>query len=209
MTTSLRDQLRLYLVFDPDVAVGDPLTIVRAALDAGVTMIQLRAKHRTDREILELAAPLRMACRRHRVPFIMNDRLDLALACDADGVHLGVDDLPLIAARRLGGRDFIVGYSPDTDAQARDAAANGASYLGIGPVYATSTKADAGAALGLDEFARRRALTELPVVGIGGIGTGNAAPVIAAGADGVAVVSAIVRQADPAQATRTLLATLG
>jgi thiamine-phosphate pyrophosphorylase len=204
--STLRGRLRLYLVLDPDAVSGGPVAVARVALASGVTMLQLRCKHRTDRETLELAVPLRMTCRRLGIPFILNDRLDLALACDADGVHLGVDDLPLSAARSLSAPGFIIGYSPEHDEQIANAAANGATYLGIGPVFSTSTKKDAGAALGLTEFARRRDLTRLPVVGIGGIGPGNAASVLAAGADGIAVVSAIVGQPDPAAATRNLLA---
>ncbi|MGN6031861.1 MAG: thiamine phosphate synthase [Thermomicrobiales bacterium] len=201
---ALRRALRLYLVVDPDFVRGAPTATLRAALAGGVTMVQLRSKHRTDRETLALGHPLRALCRAAQVPFLVNDRLDLALALDADGIHLGVDDLPLDDARRLAGPGFLIGYSPETDEQARTASENGADYLGIGPIFGTSTKVDAGDALGPDEFARRRALTSLPVVAIGGVRTRNATAAIAAGADGIAVVSAILGANDPEAAAREL-----
>lgn len=203
--SSLRQQLRLYLVLDPDVVPANPIETVQAAVTAGVTMVQLRAKNRSDREILELAKPLRELCGNASVPFIVNDRLDLALACNADGVHLGVDDLPQRAARSLGGQDFIIGYSPETDTQILNASRAGASYLGIGPVFATSSKRDAGAALGTIEFARRLRLSSLPCVGIGGIDATNARQIVIAGAAGIAVVSAILHAQDAASATAALL----
>ncbi len=208
MVAILRQQLRLYLVLDPDMVAGDLLDTVRASLQAGTTMLQLRAKHRSDRDILEMARPLRILCREAGIPFIVNDRLDLALACEADGVHLGVDDLPLKVARKLGGPDLIVGYSPESDEQIATAAEAGASYLGIGPVFATGTKIDAGEAIGTAECHRRTSLGGMPCVGIGGITSANAASVIATGADGVAVVAAILRSRDPAQATTDLLQAL-
>jgi len=206
--SSLRQQLRLYLVLDLDVATADPFETLQAALGAGVTLLQLRAKNRSAREILGIAAPLRALCQEASIPFVMNDRLDLALACGADGVHLGVDDLPPSVARSIGGPEFIIGYSPETDTQILGASESGVSYLGIGPVYATSSKLDAGDPLGITEFSRRLSLSRLPAVGIGGIGAGNAAQVVTAGASGVAVVSAILRARDPACATAQLLAAM-
>ena len=205
---SLRKQLRLYLVLDPDMVSGDLIATTQAALNAGVTMLQFRAKHRTDRAILEMAAPVRRLCQAAAVPFIMNDRLDLALACRADGIHLGVDDLPLPVARSLGSPNLIIGYSPETDAHISAAAEEGASYLGIGPVFATATKQDAGVPLGLEEFTRRLTLGGLPSVGIGGIDATNAASVMDAGAGGIAVISAILRAQDLALATKELLAAI-
>ena len=136
------------------------------------------------------------------VLFLVNDRVDLALAASADGVHLGVDDLPLEDARILGGPDFVVGYSPETDAQTAGAAARGADYLGVGPVFGTATKTDAGAAVGLATITRRSELAGIPIVGIGGVAAETAPEVIAAGACGVAVVSAIAGAADPEAAAR-------
>lgn len=167
-------------------------------------MVQLRWKRGTDRQIVELGRSLRDICASHRVPFLVNDRIDLALAIAADGVHLGVDDLPLEIARQIAPEPFIIGFSPERDDQIEKAQARGADYLGIGPFARTTTKPDAGHALGAVEFARRRAITELPVVAIGGLEAHNASRPIEAGADGIAVVSAILDAADPEQAAQTL-----
>jgi thiamine-phosphate diphosphorylase len=193
--------LALYLVVDPDSASGDVVETTREALLHGATMVQLRWKSATDREIVGLAEAIRTLTSDHGVPLVINDRTDIALAVGADGVHLGVDDLPVAHARSLGGPGFAIGYSPETDDQIRTATSDGADYLGIGPFATTITKHDAGSALGALEFSRRRSLTELPVVAIGGITASNAAEAIAAGAHGVAVVSAILQSVDPAQAT--------
>lgn len=200
----LSSALSLYLVVDPAQCRGDVIDVTRAALRGGVTMVQLRAKKLTDRELLASAIALRQLCTEFHFPLLVNDRVDIALAAGADGVHLGVDDLPIAHARRLGGDDFIIGYSPETDEQLESAASNGANYLGIGPVYVTGSKADAGDALGIPEFARRMKLGNLPAVGIGGITAANAAAVRAAGADGIAVISAILGSDDPEQASAQL-----
>lgn len=196
--------LRLYLVADPEHCNGDLVSTVEGALAGGVTMVQLRAKRLSDLEQLQLARRLKARCDLHGVPFLVNDRVDIALAAGADGVHLGVDDLPIESARALGGKDFVIGNSPETNDQVRTAAARGADYLGIGPVFTTPTKADAGVALGLDSFSHRLALGRLPVVGIGGITEANASSVLNAGAAGVAVVSAILKATDPEEAARQL-----
>lgn len=196
--------LRLYLVADPDIARSNFMPSVAAALRGGVTMVQLRGKSLTDRELLHYAREIRALCSLHRAVFIVNDRADIAIASGADGVHLGVDDLPLEAARKLGGPGFIIGYSPETDDQIASAAARGATYLGVGPVFGTTSKSDAGVALGLDEFGRRIQLAALPSIGIGGISVDNAQSVINAGAVGVAVISAILGSEDPETAARQL-----
>lgn len=196
--------LRLYLVLDPDlVGVERTPALIHDVLAAGVTCLQLRWKSATDRAIVDMGRSLLPMCRNADTPLIINDRLDLALAIGADGIHLGVDDLSIADARRLAGPDFVIGYSPESDVDLV-AATEHASYLGIGPFEATSTKADAGAALGAEEFARRRVLTPLPVVAIGGLGLANASEPIAAGADGIALVSAILGATDPVDATRQL-----
>lgn len=194
----------LYLVMDPDHATGDVIATAQGAIDGGVTCIQLRWKTGTDREVVALARAIHSLTAPLGIPMILNDRLDIALATGAAGVHLGVDDLPVANARRLGGPDFIVGYSPETDADIIAAAEAGATYLGIGPLFGTKTKDDAGPALGSREFARRRALTSLPVVAIGGITADNAHDAFAAGADGIAVVSAILGSTNPTIAARQL-----
>lgn len=200
----IRSALRLYLVADPEHCRGDLSTAVESALRGGVTMVQLRAKHLSDLETLNLAGQLCALCRNADVPFLVNDRVDIALAANADGVHLGVDDLPLETARELGGSTFVIGYSPESADQVRSAKARGADYLGIGPVFGTQTKGDAGDVLGLPEFTNRIRLGGLPSVGIGGITADNVRSVIEAGADGVAVVSAILGAEDPESAARQL-----
>ena len=197
---TLSKRLRLYLVADPDYVRGDLISMVTAALRGGVTAVQLRCKNRTDRECIALARQLREMSRSRGALFVVNDRLDIALASDADGVHLGVDDLPLEDARRLGGPNLVVGYSPATDEQARSAHSLGADYLGVGPVFGTSTKGDAGPAVGLETISRRATIAGIPVIGIGGITSQNAQSVISAGGVGVAIVTAISMSPDPEHA---------
>ena len=201
---SVLGKLRLYLVAGTQDAPGGLLDTIEAALKGGVTAVQLREKSGTDREILATADRVRELCLDHDAAFFFNDRLDLALAAQADGIHLGVDDLPIPAARRIAGQGFLIGFSPDTDMGARSARLEGASYLGVGPVFGTTTKSDAGAAIGLSVLKRRIEISDLPVVGIGGIDAGNAGSVIRAGAAGIAVMSAILKSSDPEASTRAL-----
>lgn len=196
--------LRLYLVADPEHARGDFYETVESALRGGVTMVQLRAKHLTDRQLLEHAERLRKQCSVHDAVFIVNDRVDIALASGADGVHLGVDDLPIEQTRRLGGASFLIGFSPETDEQIAHARSRGVDYLGVGPVFGTNSKSDAGDALMMEEFVRRVELGGLPSVGIGGITPGNSRSVLNAGADGIAVISAILGARDPKDVARQL-----
>ena len=203
----LRATLALYLVADPEQSVsGDLVADVAAALVGGVTCVQLRAKPLADLDAYRLAIELAGLCRQHRVPFLVNDRLDVALAVGADGIHAGVTDLPIEVIHRLGNGRLLIGWSPESDGQISAAADDGAHYLGIGPIFGTATKADAGDAIGLDGFADRVCHTTLPTVGIGGITSRTAASVVAAGADGVAVVGAILRSSDPRQAAWDLRA---
>ena len=201
----LRAALALYLVADPEQsASGDLVADTAAAITGGVTCVQLRAKHLSDFDALDLALPLASLCRRHGVPFLVNDRLDVALAVNADGLHVGLSDLPIPVVRRLGGERFLIGWSPETTEQAATSGAIGADYVGLGPVFPTGSKTDAGVAIGLDGLAARVAAAGIPTVGIGGISVVSAASVIRAGADGIAVISAILRNVDP-QAAATAL----
>lgn len=196
------DRLRLYLVADPDLRHGPLVESVAAALAGGVTAVQLRAKSLTDRQAVTLGMQLREVTTSHGALFLVNDRLDIALSTGADGVHLGVTDLHPADARRIAPPGFIIGYSPD---HASDAAgATAASYYGIGPVFGTASKADAGQALGLDRFAERVAASPVPVVGIGGIHADTAGGVIARGAIGVAVISAVLSSRDPRAAAQEI-----
>jgi len=196
--------LGLYLVTDERLSRGRPtVEIVRAAIRGGVDAVQLRGKELSLREQVALGRELRAITREAGVLFIVNDRADLAVALDADGVHVGQDDLPADLARRVVGPDRLVGVSAATVEEARIARAMGADYIGVGAIYGTATKLDAGAAIGTAAIGMLKPLG-LPIVGIGGIGAGNAAEVVVAGAAGVAVVSAIIAADDPEAAARAL-----
>ncbi len=208
--TPLAARLQRYLVTDARVAnVDDLLTRSEAALRGGMTVVQLRARGWDDRGLWQAASGLRAISERHGALLIINDRVDLALAAGADGVHLGVGDLPVAVARRLLPPGALIGFSPETEDDRLEAEAAGIDYLGVGPVYGTQTKDDAGAAIGLHGLQRVVDLTPLPVVGIGGIAIDTAAAVVATGAVGVAVVGAVFLAADPEQAARDLRRALG
>lgn len=206
----LGQALRLMIITDRDLA-GEPgwLDAVEAALDSGATAIQLRDKRATSGELLAMAHRLYPLCRRHAALFLVNDRYDVALAAGAHGVHLGPDDLPVDAVRRVVPRDFVIGRSADTAADARAAEAAGASYLGVGSVFGTGTKAEvAGEVIGTGRVAEVAASVSIPIVGIGGVTADNAAEVMRAGAAGIAVVSAVMVARDPAGATTSLLSAI-
>jgi thiamine-phosphate pyrophosphorylase len=181
------------------------LEIAEAALAAGVRTIQFRDKNMTTRELLETASALRQKTRSAGARLFVNDRVDVALAVEADGVHLGPDDMPVTAARRLAGSRLCIGASAGTVEEAIAAAEAGADYLGVGSVFATDTKPDAGDPIGLEGLRKIAAATRLPVIAIGGITRENAASVIDAGADGAAVIRAVVRAPDMTVAARDLL----
>ena len=187
----LRDRLSVYYVADPEQTDRNFLALVDEALGAGVTSLQLRAKRMPGREMYDLAVSLAELCREAEALFFVNDRVDIAMAVDADGVHVGVHDLPLEATRRLVGPEMIVGFSPLTMEDVVSAKSNGADYVGLGPVFGTASKADAQPEIGLFALAEQTTAADMPSVGIGGIDAANAGEVIRAGADGVAVISAI------------------
>lgn len=202
---ALHDALRLYVLTDQVLQAGrDVESVVAAAIAGGATAIQLRWKVGPLSEAMRAGQALRALCRDTGVLFVVNDRVDLALVLGADGVHLGVKDLPVPAARDLLGDRMIIGYSPETIADAVEAEQSGADYLGIGPIFGTTTKADAGDAIGPGHLAAIVRAVSIPVVGIGGITAGNAPSVIAAGANGVAVISAVVGASDVEAAARDL-----
>jgi len=195
----------LYVITDRAAAGGRALPdVVRAAVEGGATVIQLRDKEATTRDLIELGRALLEVTLPAGVPLIVNDRVDVALAIDAQGVHVGVDDMPVALARRLLGPDRLLGYSPDSPAGARQGQQEGADYLGIGDVFGTPSKADAGAPIGLAGLAAAISAVSIPVVAIGGITPANAADAIRAGAAGVAVISAVVGAGDPAAAALRL-----
>lgn len=201
----LHASLRLYVLTDQVLQAGrDVESIVATAIAGGATAIQLRWKSGPLSEALRAGRALRALCRDSGVLFVVNDRVDLALALGADGVHLGVEDLPVPAARDLVGDRMIIGYSPETIADAAEAERSGADYLGTGPIFGTTTKADAGEAVGLNHLGALVRAVSIPVVGIGGITADNAHAVIATGASGVAVISAVVGARDVEAAARGL-----
>lgn len=204
--------LSLYLVLDPDLCGGSAgmvATAQQAALN-GVTVVQLRAPTWKKRQWLETAQQLKAVLAPLNVPLIINDHVDIALAVDADGVHVGQQDLPVVAVRQLLGPNKIVGLSTNCLAQFNEAEAMYQSglidYVGVGPVYPTGTKKDASPVLASDEVTAMMSKRILPAVAIGGIGLGKAGALIEQGLDGVAVVSAICGKSDIAAATQGLLA---
>ncbi len=199
--------LSLYLVTDRSLALGrNTVNIVRAAIAGGVTCVQLREKHCPTREFIEEARALKqlLDAMDRKIPLIINDRIDVALAIHADGVHLGQTDMHLSDARGLVGSSMLIGISAESVEDARRAQVEGADYIAVSPVFATPTKNDIAPPLGLEGIRRIRKAVSLPLVGIGGIHRENAEAVIRAGADGVAVVSAIVSAACPRSAATAL-----
>ena len=186
----------IYLVTDDGCLQGRALIdCVREALEGGVTLVQYRAKTASSAEMYAEALQLKALCDSFKVPLIINDRLDIAMAVGAAGVHLGQDDLPCAAARKLLGEDYIIGVSAHNPAEAKAALQSGADYLGCGAVFGTATKADVQK-LGSDGLAAICKAKGLPVVGIGGVTADNYREVRAAGADGAAIVSGILAQPD-------------
>lgn len=197
----------LYLVTDLALTGGRSLgEIVREAIEGGVTMVQYRDKGQGTRAMIDAVQRLLRVAREAGRPLVVNDRVDVALAADADGVHLGQEDMPVSMARYLLGPARILGVTAASPEQAREAERDGADYIGCNAVFATPTKVDTGAPLGLKGLRDLAASTSLPVVAIGGIHVGNAAEVLRTGVAGLAVVSAIMGAADPREAARRLAA---
>ena len=194
----------IYLVTDDGCLQGRALIdCVREALEGGVTLVQYRAKTASSAEMYAEALQLKALCDSFKVPLIINDRLDIAMAVGAAGVHLGQDDLPCAAARKLLGEDYLIGVSAHNPAEAKAALQSGADYLGCGAVFGTATKADVQK-LGTDGLAAICREKGLPVVGIGGVTADNYREVRAAGADGAAIVSGILAQPDISATVRAI-----
>lgn len=204
----MKNDLSLYLVTDPQLcSERGVVATVEAAIRGGVSAVQLRDKQAPARELVQLAVALLSALQRTQIPLLINDRLDVALAAGADGVHLGQSDLDVAVARHLAGPNFLIGL---TVSRAEEIAAVHAlpigtvDYLGIGPIFTTSTKVNALDPLGLDAVTQLRRSTHLPCIGIGGITFENAASAWSTGLDGLAVVSAICSADDPKVAAEIL-----
>ena len=195
----------LYVVTDRSLSRGrTTVDVVREAVAGGATCVQLREKQARTRDFLEEARALSALLRAQRVPLLINDRVDIALAVGADGVHLGQQDMPIADARRLGPPSWIIGVSAESIEDAIRAEKEGADYIGVSPVFATPTKTDTALPLGLEGLRAMRAAVRIPLVAIGGIQLHNAREVIRAGADGLAVVSAIVSADSPREAAAAL-----
>lgn len=199
----------LYLVTDRLLSRGrSTREIVEAAVAGGVTCVQLREKKCGTREFINEARTIRSLLKEKNIPLIINDRIDVALAIEADGVHLGQQDMPIDMARKISAGSLLIGISAESIDDAARAEQDGADYIGISPVFSTATKTDTGPPLGLAGVKAIRKLVDIPLVGIGGINNQNGSSVIAAGADGIAVVSAIVSASDPTAAAQQLRETV-
>ncbi len=195
----------LYLVTDRGLARGrSMLDIVKAAVSGGVTCVQLREKDCSTLEFIEQALAIKNFLQAREVPLIINDRLDVALVVAADGVHLGQSDMPLEMARKIAGPSMLVGISAESVQDAVEAEKGGADYLGVSPIYATPTKTDTAPPLEVEGLREIRKRVKIPLVAIGGLNKSNAAEIIRNGADGVAVVSAIIAADDPETAAINL-----
>lgn len=197
---------KLCLVADAEAAQGRDLpNLIEKAVDSGVTLVQLRAKGLQTREFLQLGQQTEKLLKAKRIPLIINDRIDIALACGADGVHLGQDDLPLSCARKILGERKCIGISVNTLKEAEEAEKGGADYLGVGPVYDTPSKRDLKAILGPSGLKAIREKVKIPILAIGGINAENVMEVISAGVDGIAVISALMGAEDISEATKELI----
>jgi len=205
--------LRLYAIIDPAVAGGRRLGDLAARIAGSATLVQLRDKHGSTRALVEEARELTAVLAPLNIPLLINDRVDVALAVEADGVHIGQDDMSPADARLLLGRTAIIGLSIKTVEQAKAAPLDMLDYVGVGGIYSTTSKEDASTPIGLSGLgavvqAIRARDPKFPICGISGINQGNAADVIAQGADGVAVISALSLAGDPTAAARDLLSSV-
>lgn len=200
---ALQEVLRLYLVTDQASLCGRSLLeVVRAAVQGGVSCVQLREKNLSTRDFVVQALAVKALLDPLGVPLVINDRIDVALACQAQGVHLGQSDMPVTIARQMLPPEVFIGLSVESLGDVARAAGQAVDYLGVSPVFATPTKTDTAPPWGLAGLRQVRAMTNLPLVAIGGIHVTNAAEVLQAGADGLAVVSAICSADDPALAAQ-------
>ncbi|MCX7984156.1 MAG: thiamine phosphate synthase [Bacteroidetes bacterium] len=196
---------RLYLVTDRSIAVVQPLErLVELAIEGGVTAIQVREKDASTREFIDIARRVKTVLTGTNVPLIINDRVDVALAVDADGVHIGQSDMPYHDVRKILGPTKIIGLSVETPEQAQEAETLDVDYLGVSPIFPTPTKTDVQTSWGLEGLQRLRTSSRHLLIAIGGINASNAAAVLKAGADGIAVVSAICSNSDPRHAAHEL-----
>ncbi len=196
----------LYVITDQKLAGNRSLaTIVQSAINGGATIIQYREKTAATGEMIKQAGALHELTVKAKIPLIVNDRIDVALAIDADGVHVGQEDMPAVLARKLIGSKKILGVSVKTVEQAQQAVHAGADYLGVGDIFGTTSKSDAGTPLGLAIIEEIVDAVSIPVIGIGGITKENATQVIASGANGIAIISAVFGKPYPEEEAKQLL----
>lgn len=201
----MRFDLGVYLVTDRALCLGrDLLEVIAAAVQGGVSIVQLREKSCDAREFVALARRVRELLAPQGVPLLINDRVDVALAAGADGVHVGQSDIHPLDVRRMLGDDAIIGLSVETMEHVREAATLKVDYLGVGPVFPTATKPDHSEPWGIDGLRAVRAASALPMVAIGSVQAGNAVEIMSTGVEGVAVVSAICSAESPERAARLL-----
>jgi len=187
----------LCFIADSEASAGrDILVLIQEAVKGGVTIVQLRGKIWKTCEFLEIALKVSEFLKKKNIPLIINDRVDIALACEAHGVHLGQEDLPLPCARKILGKSKIIGISANNVEEALRAEIESADYLGVGPLFSTPSKQDLRPFLGLEGLRRIKEKVKIPVLAIGGINSSNAVSVIEAGADGIAVISALLGATD-------------
>jgi thiamine-phosphate pyrophosphorylase len=204
---NLHSLLLYFVMGSQDCPKQNPVEMLQLAIQGGITCFQFREKASSLslRETVQLGYQLKQICADHQIPFIVNDRVDLAMILGATGVHLGQADLPADEVRRMLGPDDWIGVSAKTPAEARQACRDGANYIGVGPLFPTSSKQDTGPIIGPKAIHSIRANIHIPIVGIGGITPEHAPCVIEAGAQGVAVISAIAKADEPEQAVKTFL----
>ena len=209
-SNAVREALRVLVVVEVGLAAPrSVIEVVRAAMAGGARAIQLRNKGDSARELVAAGERLAPILRQAGALFLINDRLDVALTVEADGVHVGPEDLPVAVVRAATPKRFLIGRSADDPHVARRAVADGADYIGCGTVFPTSTKPDAGDTIGLEGLRRVVEAVPVPVVGIGGITVERVRDVVEAGASGLAVVSAVMHASDPASVVRTMLQRFG
>ncbi len=199
----------LYLITDRCQTQGRPLIdVVRAALDGGIRAVQLREKDLGSCEMYRLALELCELTCEYGAKLFINDRIDIAMAVGADGVHLGVGSIPVVEARKLAGPNLLIGYSSHSTAEARRAEADGADFVTFGPVYQTASKLSYGAPLGISALKDVCQTLSIPVFALGGVKPANVDEVLSSGAAGIALISAIIGTADPKNETVSLLKTI-
>ena len=198
--------LSLYLVTDNSYLKGRALTdIVREAIAGGVTMVQLREKEASSIEFYKKALAIKEITKAANIPLIINDRVDIALAVDADGLHIGQSDLPYAVVRKMLGYDKIIGLSVETIEQAKEANNLDVDYIGISPIFSTPSKTNTYASFGIEGIKKIASFTKHPAVAIGGINLSNAKEIMKAGANGIAVISAIIGDENPKEASKLLM----